>query len=46
MTPKRKAEDLITKFRKYVTIWDCYRDAPIKEKDIIADAKQAFTLSL
>lgn len=29
MTPKNKAKELITKFRKHAMYWDCYNDEPL-----------------
>jgi len=31
MSPKEKAEELITKFIPYVEFWDCRNDEPIEE---------------
>ena len=31
MTPKEKAEELLTKFRKHAYLWDCYNDEPCQE---------------
>ncbi len=46
MTPKEKAQELITKFSPLVTTWDCYWDTPRNEDDVIVDAKKCALIAV
>jgi hypothetical protein len=46
ISPKEKAQELITKFSPLVTTWDCYWDTPRNEDDVVVDAKKCALIAI
>ncbi len=46
ISPKEKAQELITKFSPLVTTWDCYWNTPRNEDDVVVDAKKCALIAV